>query len=165
MLVCLSKITFFVLSQIRFLCVDLVVLELIQSVDQAGLKSQRSACLCLPRARVKGVHHCPTSVSVGNFQFCPTALCFHFQCGLLPRGLEGTDGCNLKPIRTLDSFMMVSQPVHAATASSYQVLPAQRRAPTVAICSVQEEPWLLYMFRAVPLTFSCLGFVLGTGSQ
>ena len=31
-------------------------------VDQAGLDSQRSACLCLPSAGIKGMlHHCPAS--------------------------------------------------------------------------------------------------------
>jgi len=42
----------------RFLYVALAVVEFC-SVDQAGLESQRSTCLCLPNAGIKGAHHHP----------------------------------------------------------------------------------------------------------
>jgi hypothetical protein len=40
-----------------FLCVALAVLDGAHFVDQAGLRTQKSSCLCLPSAGTKGEHH------------------------------------------------------------------------------------------------------------
>jgi hypothetical protein len=48
---------FFWFLETGFLCIALAVLELTHSVDQAGLELRNPACLCLPSAGTKGVHH------------------------------------------------------------------------------------------------------------
>ena len=50
----------------EFLCVVLAVLEL-ALYTRLALNSQRSICLCLLSARIKGVcHHCPATTSILN---------------------------------------------------------------------------------------------------
>ena len=49
----------------------------IHFVDQAGLLTQKSACLCLPSAGIKGMqHHCPAQQQVVLCVGSPLQLCF-----------------------------------------------------------------------------------------
>ena len=47
----------FLFIETGFLCVTILDVMEIDLVDQAGLNSQRSACLCLPSGGIKGVCH------------------------------------------------------------------------------------------------------------